>query len=146
MNNIEISDIVNRYGVIVCATDELPRFSDKPGLYIVNTDYSWNGGMHWVAFNFPNHGPSEFFDSLGHEPEYYHDVYRNALIANGPSYLMTLTPIQAEDSDACGQYCIYYTLCRVGGLSMSNIVLTFTDNDRAGNDIKMKTFVNKLKL
>ncbi len=145
MNSFEISEIVNQYGITVCATDELAIFSNTSGMYIVNTDYSWNEGKHWVAFNFPSHGPCEFFDSLGREPEYYHLEFENILMLNGPEYLALLTPIQADDSTLCGQYCIYYTLSRVGGLSMPDIMSTFTENDTRGNDVKMNTFINKLK-
>ncbi len=98
MNSFEISEIVNQYGITVCATDELAIFSNTSGMYIVNTDYSWNEGKHWVAFNFPSHGPCEFFDSLGREPEYYHLEFENILMLNGPEYLALLTPIQADDS------------------------------------------------
>ena len=47
--------------------------------------------------------------------------------------------IQNYDSDLCGVYCIYFVILRDMGLSMKQIMTTFTD-DLKKNDAVMKDF------
>ena len=73
----------------VTSADRLPSRTDfqRPAGLIVNTDPFTRPGEHWVCFYFPQTGPAEFFDSLGHTPEHYHPNFKNLLVASGPTYL-----------------------------------------------------------
>jgi hypothetical protein len=80
MNAKQLTHFLEKRGldVAVVSADEIPgRPIWKPAGFIVNTDLSSGPGKHWVCFYFPKKGPAEFFDSLGHSPEFYHSLFRS---------------------------------------------------------------------
>ena len=79
----------------ITSADRLPKSRiQRPKTLVLNTDPSNRPGEHWVCFYFPEIGPAEFFDSLGHSPEYYHRNFQSLLIVNGPEYLHHTRRIQ----------------------------------------------------
>ena len=69
MNGKQLHDMLLGYPVTICTADQLKI---QRGRFVIsNTDTSQGPGQHWVTFYFPKRGPFEFFDSLGHRPEYY---------------------------------------------------------------------------
>ncbi len=119
----------------VCSADMIPNIvRRRPKLYIVNTDTSYYSGKHWVAFYFPTNGPPEFFDPLGHSPDYYHRRFRNVLLINGPQYIYNCRRLQGPESVYCGQFCLYYGYRRCRGMSMRTIVNEFSSTNFALND------------
>ncbi len=109
-------------------------------MYIVNTDESHQPGRHWVAFYFPSRGPSEFFDSMGRAPDYYHKRFKNVLLNNGGRYIYNDKSLQQYGTRTCGQFCLFYVIRRCGGWSMRRIVHTFdfvnlNNNERIVNRI-----------
>ena len=142
MNNLEIEYALREYGVKVTCADELPALMKRrPRWYVVNTDRCGNPGRHWTAFHFPRRGPAEFFDSLGNPPEHYHRRFKDVLMANGPRYLYLKNRLQALDSDACGQYCIYYVQQRSRGRTMKDICRDFRINRYVQNDALVSYYV-----
>ena len=138
MNKLELERILRRYPVTVCAANELEI--QKGQFVISNTDTSEGRGKHWLTFYFNNNGPFEYFDSLGRPPEYYGFQH----LFQRP-YLTNCDQIQDSNSSVCGQYCIYYIMCRYGGQTMQDIVLPFNVGDKSWNDDYVTTFVNKNK-
>lgn len=114
------------------AANELPYQSDLNGFYILNTDESGLPGRYWCVFYF-NDNSSEFFDSLGRPPEYYHKYFKDYLLARGLPYRYNVMNIQSPQSILCGLYCIYYCYMRCQGNSLFYITRTFVhstlDND-----------------
>lgn len=57
--------------------------------------------------------------------------------------------IQSDDSKMCGQYCIYYLMCRCRGMEMNDIVqpftINYTNNDQYICDYVAYTFPDCMK-
>jgi hypothetical protein len=128
------------YGGVLPA-DKLPVWVlDRPKYYVVNVDPSNKSGKHWVVFYMDT--LCEYFDPIGHPPEFYHKEWQNFLIRNGPKYLMNTTRIQNFNSDKCGDYCIYYCKLRCRNVSMHSILSLFCGKSLEENDEIIK-YVNK---
>ena len=147
MNNIQLESYLKKYHAQVVCADDLPVLSIrlKNQIWIVNTDKCGGKGLHWVTFYCPKKGPLEFWDSLGYPPKYYHQRFQNILIASGSSYKYICSRLQAESSNVCGHYCIYFVLQRIKGRSMSDIVLDFNISYLYANDQLVYDFVNDVK-
>jgi hypothetical protein len=131
MDSEELTDFMEKRGLgfAVISADEIPRYPvQKPNGLIANTDPSNLPGKHWVCFYLPKRGPVEFFDSLGHSPEYYHSLFRSFLIANGPIYLHNIGRLQDYGSPYCGEYCLDFLMQRVKGVSYYSYIKQFGDN------------------
>ena len=129
MNELRISTILERDPVSrrrfggVLAANELPRIvGQRPRVYVVNTDVRGLPGTHWTIFYFPRRGPAEFFDSMGHSPDYYHRQFKRFLIKHGPTYVYNRRRIQPYGTDTCGRYCIAFAKLRCRGWTMKRIV------------------------
>ena len=116
---------VKQFGGVVPA-DKLPRsIKWRPKVYIVNTDKSLQRGRHWVAFYFPLRGPAEFFDSMGHKPDYYYTQFKRVLLTNGQHYMYNEKRLQQYGTQICGQFCLFYAIHRCRGWSMKRIINQF---------------------
>lgn len=130
MNNFQILDVLKGYPVTVCSADQVRV---KRGQFVIaNTQRSNKPGEHWVVFYFPEEGPNEFFDSLGHAPEFYRVHFEKNL---RQPYYMTSNRIQDFKSDTCGLYCIYYVVNRYSGITMQTLMNAFDINNKKENDI-----------
>jgi len=119
ITNLQIESCLKSYPATVCCADELPdHVGVRPRTFIVNTDTCDRGGSHWVAFHFPLVGSA---DSLGNAPETYHRRFANVLVVNGPEYYYCSSPIQPDDTDTCGLYCLYYFKRRHRGMKLADI-------------------------
>ena len=107
-------------------------------LYIINTDPSDKLGTHWVAVYLC--AIPEFFDSVGHHPTFYHEVFEQLLIDFGPNYRYNNKRLQNYGSNTCGQYCIYYVMSRIMGYSLHNIVHRFQCSNLQLNDMNVIKF------
>ena len=125
----------------VWAVDLLPP-SHRPGIYICNTATSQDPGEHWIAFYFPSHGPVEFFDSMGHVPEYYQVAFQYFMIQEGRDYLYNCKQIQNYGTSTCGYYCLYFAAQRCRGQSMIDIVKSFDSENLTLNELKVVDFVD----
>ena len=67
-------------------------------------------------------GPFEFYDSLGHMPEYYGVGFEKILKRK---YLKNVGQLQQSTSNVCGLYCPYYIMKRHRGKKMKDIVKNF---------------------
>ena len=102
MNNHQIELYLTHYNVKVICADELPSFvKRKPAAFVVNTDPCSLKGTHWIVFYFPGNGaPCEFFDFLGHKPEFYHPRFKDVLTINACQYQYLIDRLQALNSDS----------------------------------------------
>lgn len=107
----------------VLAADQLCRVKpDK--FYIINTAKADKSGQHWIAV-FTGKTP-EFFDSLGHPPDYYRQDFESLMIIHGPAYRYNTLPVQANGTSTCGQFCLYYIYQRCAGLAFQDIINHFS--------------------
>ena len=125
----------------VCALDQLPTvIRHKPKLYIVNSQPRHRPGRHWLALYFPKVGYAEFFDSLGHEPSYYHWRLERYLKRQGDTYKRNESRYQQVGTNTCGQFCLYYAYQRCSGRSMTDIELDFKKEDLDYNEELVREF------
>lgn len=146
MNNYQLQCIIDcdvkmkKNVVGVFPADRIPkRHSTNPYGMIVNTDPHHLPGRHWVAF-FINNDHLEAFDSYGHSPGLY-SINLMQFMQRFRRVTINTKELQDSKTNVCGQFCLYYLMCRCRGYSMSDIVNTFS-NDLALNDQFVYTFIN----
>lgn len=120
----------------VFAANDLFNLNISNGLYIVNTDERGEPGSHWCVFYFDNH-ESEFFDSMGQPPEFYHAYFKDYLAVQKKPYKYNRTQLQSERSNICAMFCIYYCYLHSRGNALRNIV------ERCQNDEHVFDFVTE---
>jgi hypothetical protein len=122
----------------------LPRILvEKPSAYITNLDEHYKPGSHWVTIFFPSFGPAEYFDSFGAPPNKSSILL--FLDRNSPNtWVWNSERLQSTMSDVCGQYVIYFILCRIKGFSMRNFHALFHGNDYAENDRSVRDMVKQM--
>ncbi|KAF0151264.1 MAG: hypothetical protein FD188_3457 [Ignavibacteria bacterium] len=110
----------------------------SPCCYIVNTDVSGGRGKHWVAFFHLSSRSIEFFDSFGRTPASlgFHLPYIQRIVHNP-------VQIQSNDSNVCGQHCIYYLIQRSHGHSLKGIIAHLKSKSRA--DCHVYEFIRKIQ-
>ena len=127
----------------VTSSDRLPPTPlQRPATLIVNADSSNKPGSHWLVFYFPRKGPAEFFDSMGHSPQFYHQRFKNYLIVNGPVFLHNTKRIPDFNSDFCGEYCLQFIIGRSRGMTFCDFLHWFGQN-YAYNDYKLQQYVKR---
>ena len=129
----------------VRAADQIPRVvGRKPSLFVVNTDTALGEGEHWVVFYFSRNQPAEFFDSVGHSPDFYRTNFRNLLISEGcrGQFMYNTMPLQAQNTSSCGEFCLYFSFYRALNYSFEEIVSTFTSN-RLTNEGLVSSFMKR---
>ena len=109
---------VENFGGVIPADWVKECESEK--LYIINSAPSSDPGKHWVAVYLTT--VPEFFDTLGHSPEFYRNKFEDFMIEHGPKYVYNPRRVQNYGSSLCGQFCIYYIMSRIRGNPMGEIV------------------------
>lgn len=136
MNSSEIFDLLMSNKTVekqfkgVLASDQLNFIeTQRPALYVVNTDTSDKAGLHWVCIYLPTtHSFTiEFFDPLANSVDKYNHYFSTFLIANGPNFIYSNKRIQNYFTSSCGLFCILFSVLRCEGRSFSNILSLFTD-------------------
>ena len=142
MNGKQLHDMLLGYPVTICTADQLKI---QRGRFVIsNTDTSQGPGQHWVTFYFPKRGPFEFFDSLGHRPEYYGVGFEKIL---RKQYLKNVGQLQQSNSNVCGLYCAYYVIKRHRGTTLRDFIKDYNIHQKKRNDrlivTKMMTMSKK---
>lgn len=112
----------------VYAADEIPHIihGSKNG-FIANTDPKQRPGQHWIAFYLNGEGILECFDSYGRSPDGY-SVYLRQFMGKFYRIKVNKKRLQSNDNAVCGQYCLFYLMCRTRGYSMDKITDMFNEN------------------
>ena len=119
----------------VFSPDTLPA---DPRLLVCNLDPSHREGTHWICIYVDGEtGTGEYFDSLGRPPIESLERYMNAVCSCRWCY--NDRQLQSILSAFCGHYCVYFCMLRSRGVSMNNIVASFS-NDTAFNDYYVDSF------
>ncbi|KAJ8023215.1 hypothetical protein HOLleu_35549 [Holothuria leucospilota] len=112
----------------VFPSDCLPSMVMKPPwCLLANTDRKEEPGSHWVAI-YADGESIEFFDSFGRPPEACAFDFGKFLKRYASKSPLKINDKQIQNifSTVCGQYCLFFLLHRVRGMSMSSIVNLFT--------------------
>lgn len=107
----------------VFASDILPNYNVKPGVYIINFDPLSKPGIHWIAVHVIDSQHVEYFDSYAIQP-----FVPNILIflSKFSSLRTNPTRLQNYKSDLCGEYCCLYTLFKSTKRSLSQFIGVFS--------------------
>ena len=139
MDSEEIENILSKHcpetfgGVFAADNYTISRI---PCFIVLNTDTAGKSGRHWITM-FINPEMSEFFDSLGQSPAFYHKSWNILLQKFSLEYMFNAVRIQEADSALCGEYCIYYIMMRNAGIEFMSIL------DMANSSV-VKKFVERL--
>ena len=100
-----------------------------------------------MAFYFLKRGPFNFFDSLGHMPDYYNAGFEKIL---NKKYLKNVGQLQQSTYYVCGLYCAYYVIKRHERKTMISILKDFNLQQKKCNFdalivTKMKTLTKRQK-
>lgn len=124
----------------VFSIDNLPE-SVSESIYFINSDPSYLPGMHWICVYFPKNSPAEFFDSLGHAPNYYSQKL-SLFMKN--TFIYNTRRLQAYNSNTCGLYCLFFLYYRIRGYSFSEILENFTPNLDINDKIVIDFYLKKV--
>ena len=124
----------------VYAADEIPQTLHSFTGLVPNTDPKQRPGKHWIAFFYDN-GVLECFDSYGRSPELY-SPHLGQFMRSFPTRRVNVKRLQSSDTTVCGQYCLFYLMCRTRGYSMEEITNMF-DNNYHLNDEFVYKFINE---
>ena len=96
----------------VYSANNLPTLpSQRPIGFIANTDPAYYPGRHWVAFFIDTNDTLECFDSYGKPPEIL-SAYFKPLMLRFKNIVRNKKRVQSAETFVCGQYCLYYLMCR----------------------------------
>ena len=128
--------------------DSLPEKQNRsPCCMIVNTDFSWNEGLHWILIMFTGRKGAgvEMFDPLGRSPHYYGEWLTNALKAMGEGvYTYSTICIQSNTSTSCGMYVCYAFHRFSKGENLEQIISRFSKVNLNGNDLLIRNIFQSL--
>lgn len=108
--------------------------------FIVNTDPHNLPGQHWIAFYADEHGVLEAFDSFGISPSKYSPCMKQ-FMKTFNNVVVNNKRVQSLESNVCGQYCLFYLMCRCRGYFMSDVINIFS-NDSTLNDQFVYRFID----
>ncbi len=114
MCRIKCDRVLRKHVKGVYAANRIPR-EIKNGGIIVNTDSDHQAGTHWCAIYFNGDGRAEFFDSYGKPPGFYNGYFEQCLLRNATSFVSNTVRLQSNESNVCGQYCLFISCCDCAG-------------------------------
>jgi hypothetical protein len=126
----------------VLAADQLPLVlpSQRPLMYVVNTDPQSRPGTHWIAMYFGLDDVCEYFDSFGRRPSLVFERYLNGRCSE---WIFNDKQLQSVVSGFCGQYCLVYCILKSRGKSLSDILKYFS-SDTGLNDFLVHKFTCRM--
>lgn len=125
----------------IFAADQLPqKIPNEPFGLIVNIDPHYKPGRHWIAL-YVQRGEVEAFDSYGNLPSHY-SLYIERFLQRFTKVVFNTKKLQSSYTKVCGQYCLFYLMCRCRGYSMMDITGIFS-NDFKLNDEFVYYFVDE---
>lgn len=110
----------------VYAADEIPQLLQPSTGFIANTDPKHRPGKHWITF-FNDNGVLECFDSYGKSPDQYYTNFKLFMLKYS-RLKVNSKRLQSNATRVCGQYCLYYLMCRTRGYSIEHIIDMFNQN------------------
>jgi len=112
----------------VYSIDTLP--AHPRGILVCNLDPFYRSGNHWLCNCVVDGTHGDYFDTFGRAPPKTLKDYMNASCER---WTYNSRQIQSVVSSFCGHYCIYFCMLRSRGLTMNEIVTSFS-SDTGFND------------
>lgn len=109
----------------------LPPIKHYPALFILNTDTTDGPGEHWCVVIVFNKNHAEFFDSYGNPPSSYN---LNIPIKQKSTTVQYNKKRVQGNKPNCGHHCIFYSIHRAEGKSLSFITNNLYTNNLTTND------------
>lgn len=127
----------------VCAKDQLVDIKKKSFAVICNNQKSTESGMHWTGF-FKTDGSNvvEFFDSFAMPLEFYGSEFVEFCSKFSGKVRISTNQFQSNESDYCGNYCLYFLIQRSRCKTFDNVISKFSTINFLQNDQIVKEFVN----
>lgn len=148
MNSKQIQDILSTHKETkemflgVFPSDMIPKeISRYPSCFVCNVDSSNKVGSHWLAFFITSPNRVEFFDSYGNTPHFFKGTIRNFTLQY-PEVVHNPLTLQSNFTAVCGQYTIYFLICRCRGDTMKKFLSQFVTQNIC-NDVRVYNFVAK---
>lgn len=125
---------MNRKIIGVYAADEKPqRNRQVPYGFIVNTDPLHLPGKHWIACYINKRNMLETFDSYGMQPNAL-SPFITSYMKTFQNSIMNTKRLQSSNTAVCGQYCLFYLMCRCRGYTQRDIMNIFSRNFKANDE------------
>ena len=152
MNSYEITESVNKFRPLktifkgVFARDTIPFFTatelSTTFCFIVNLDKHNNIGSHWIAVFAQKRKPfMEYFDSFGRKPS-YNSIKQ--FLSQRDFYFYNNRKLQSVLNTTCGQYCLFYLICRALDIKSQQILSFFDKDNSQFNDYLVNETVNAI--
>ena len=126
----------------ISARGKLPRvIKTYPSFYILNTDFYYKPGLHWLLLCFFEEY-TIFFDSFGLSPVYYN--FPILVKQNSNTLVQSTLRLQSLDSSACGYYCIYFIYFLSRNIPFTEILKHFSKSNKIWNDKYVYNFIKNL--
>ena len=110
----------------VYSADTLPqKIQFYPSCYIVNTDESTDAGEHSVCIYFNSNQDAECFCSFANTPFFYDKHILSFIERNCCSWICNVKRLQSSVSTVCGQYCIFFAVCKSINVDLKQICSVF---------------------
>lgn len=148
MNSEELKNIIRKdkfmknifMGIYAC--DEIHNLhkTERPTLFIANTDPSSMTGQHWVAF-YTNGKTVEYFCSYGIQPFV---LEFKDFLTHFKNIKINTVRLQSSHSKVCGLYCIYYMYHKSRGKTLEQILKTFEPKKYCLNDKNVCRFIHRV--
>jgi len=133
---------MNKTIIGVYPANDIPKKQYLPPYgFIINTDPRQLPGKHWIAMYINERGVLEAFDSYGNLPSLY-SPYIKRFMDTFKRRLINTKRIQGSETRVCGQYCLFYLLCRCKGYSMKEITDIFNEDFQI-NDQFVYNFIDE---
>ena len=146
LNTLQIKKILSAHAKKsfrnITARGKLPTvIHNFPSFYLINTDYYYSKGVHWLFIGFFKKY-TLFFDSFGLSPVYYN--FPIIVKQRGVPLVQNTLKLQGKSS-ACGYYCIYFIYFLSRGFEFYEILQHFSKSNRKLNDKYVYNFVKNLQ-
>lgn len=138
---IECDPFMRKTVLGVFSADRIPNIPNhRPVGFIVNTDPIQAPGRHWISFFINKDNVIECFDSYGKHPKEL-SKYIAIFLSRFKNIEINDKRLQSFKTNVCGQYCLFYLMCRCRGFSMLRTLRHF-DNNLLDNDEFVYNFIN----
>ena len=145
LNRIALNDPILKHSYIGCVLEEdVPMHYESNRFFIVNTENRIGVMGHWVMF-FMSGSKLYFIDSFARTPMFYGGQI-NRYFNNYPQEktYCPRTQVQADKSQYCGAFFLYFAYFLCKKYSCSRIMHRFYRNNLNCNDKIVKTFIFKI--
>ena len=115
MQSGEFRPFLSHFGLLdkfdcVCSIDNIPKSLKLNHFIICNIDKKDNPGLHWFIFLRYSKSTIVCFDSLSIDESKKNLLTKNCKFRGVENILFNETKFQAEDTDSCGLFCLYFLI------------------------------------